>query len=80
MSIYALHRRTDPFGPDADRFRPERWATLRPIWTSCPSAAGRAIVRRSSLPGARLGMCLRGWRGGFRGWSVGIRWGSLWRR
>ncbi|MCJ1431228.1 hypothetical protein MMC27_000579, partial [Xylographa pallens] len=31
-SVYAMHRRKDYFGEDADEFRPERWETLRPGW------------------------------------------------
>lgn len=30
-SFYALHRRKDLFGEDAESFKPERWETLRPI-------------------------------------------------
>ena len=31
-SVFAMHRRKDFFGEDADEFRPERWETLRPGW------------------------------------------------
>ena len=33
-SVYAMHRRKDFYGEDADEFKPERWATLRPGWVS----------------------------------------------
>lgn len=33
-NVYAMHRRKDSFGPDAEEFRPERWENrgLRPQW------------------------------------------------
>jgi len=40
---YAMHRRKDLFGPDADVFRPERWETLRPGWEYLPFNGGPRI-------------------------------------
>ncbi len=33
-NVYAMHRRKEYFGEDADAFNPERWETLRPGWVS----------------------------------------------
>ncbi|PYI00042.1 cytochrome P450 [Aspergillus ellipticus CBS 707.79] len=42
---YAMHRRTDIYGPDAEEFRPERWAdgALRPRWGYLPFNGGPRI-------------------------------------
>ena len=34
-SVYAMHRRKDLYGDDAEEFKPERWETYRPGWVSC---------------------------------------------
>ncbi|KAI9928657.1 hypothetical protein ASPWEDRAFT_65708 [Aspergillus wentii DTO 134E9] len=45
-SVWALHRRQDIWGPDADEFRPERWDELKPAaWQFLPFNGGpRACV------------------------------------
>jgi hypothetical protein len=47
-SLYAMHRRTDIFGADAEEFRPERWEeNLRPGWAYLPFNGGpRACLGR----------------------------------
>jgi cytochrome P450 len=40
---YAMHRRQDLFGPDADEFVPERWEQLRPGWEYLPFNGGPRI-------------------------------------
>ncbi|PLB49781.1 putative cytochrome P450 alkane hydroxylase [Aspergillus steynii IBT 23096] len=42
-STYSMHRREDFYGPDAEEFRPERWATLRPGWEYLPFNGGPRI-------------------------------------
>lgn len=43
-SFYALHRLKDVYGEDADRFDPERWATLRPRhWAYLPFSGGPRV-------------------------------------
>lgn len=51
-SFYALHRRKDIFGEDADTFRPERWEGLRPPhWTYLPFSGGARMC-----PGQQLAL------------------------
>ena len=51
-NFYALHRRKDFFGEDAERFDPERWATLDPPrWSYLPFGGGPRVC-----PGQQLGM------------------------
>ncbi|EKG20608.1 Cytochrome P450 [Macrophomina phaseolina MS6] len=42
-SVWAMHRRKDIYGPDADEFRPERWETLRVGWEYLPFNGGPRI-------------------------------------
>ncbi|KAB8272177.1 cytochrome P450 [Aspergillus minisclerotigenes] len=42
-SVYAMHRREDIYGSDADDFRPERWETIRPSWGYLPFNGGPRI-------------------------------------
>ncbi|KAF7712560.1 Uncharacterized protein PECH_005067 [Penicillium ucsense] len=42
-SVYAMHRRKDIFGPDADEYRPERWEKLKPGWAYIPFNGGPRI-------------------------------------
>lgn len=43
-SVYAMHRRTDLYGPDATSFRPERWEeNARRGWDYLPFNGGPRI-------------------------------------
>ncbi|KAE8377117.1 cytochrome P450 [Aspergillus bertholletiae] len=42
-SVYTMHRREDFYGPDANEYRPERWADLRPSWEYLPFNGGPRI-------------------------------------
>ncbi|RHZ63239.1 cytochrome P450 [Aspergillus thermomutatus] len=42
-TVYAMHRRVDLFGADADEFRPERWETQRYSWEYLPFNGGPRI-------------------------------------
>lgn len=54
-SFYALHRRRDIFGPDADTFRPERWGIESgfrpPPWSYLPFGGGPRVC-----PGQQLAL------------------------
>lgn len=43
FSTYAMHRRKDIWGANADEFVPERWETLRPGWEYLPFNGGPRI-------------------------------------
>ncbi len=52
FSFYALHRRQDLFGNDANVFRPERWENLRPgHWSYLPFGGGPRVC-----PGQQLAL------------------------
>ena len=42
-SVYAMHRRQDFYGEDADKFRPERWDSQRHSWDYLPFNGGPRI-------------------------------------
>ena len=42
-SLYTIHRRKDIYGEDANEFKPERWADLRPGWEYLPFNGGPRI-------------------------------------
>ena len=43
-TVYALHRRYDLFGDDADDFRPERWENQRYTWVSDHSSTMASVL------------------------------------
>ena len=42
-SVHVLHRRKDLWGPDAEEFKPERWASRKPGWEYLPFNGGPRI-------------------------------------
>ncbi|KAF2087022.1 putative P450 monooxygenase [Saccharata proteae CBS 121410] len=48
-NVYAMHRRPDFFGPDAETFVPERWDELRPGWEFLPFNGGPRICLGQQL-------------------------------
>ncbi|KFY08386.1 hypothetical protein V492_06278 [Pseudogymnoascus sp. VKM F-4246] len=42
-NLYAMHRRKDIYGEDADEYRPERWETLRAGWGYLPFNGGPRV-------------------------------------
>ena len=42
-SVFAMHRRKDLYGEDAEEFRPERWESLRVGWEYLPFNGGPRI-------------------------------------
>ena len=43
VNVWAMHRRRDIWGDDADEFKPERWDGLNPGWAYVPFSAGPKI-------------------------------------
>ncbi|KAL9099826.1 MAG: hypothetical protein Q9163_004729 [Psora crenata] len=41
--VWAVHRRKDLYGDDAEEFKPERWETIRPAWEYLPFNGGPRI-------------------------------------
>ena len=56
MSFYALHRRQDLFGDDANVFRPDRWKTLRPVpWSYLAFGGGPRVCPGQQLALTEIG-------------------------
>ena len=56
FSFYALHRRRDLFGDDANAFRPERWESLRPAhWSYLPFGGGPRVCPGQQLALTEIG-------------------------
>ena len=57
LMVYAMHRRKDLFGQDADEYRPERWADLNPGWGFVPFGGGpRLCIGREWIASARFAL------------------------
>lgn len=55
-SFYALHRRQDLFGDDANVFRPDRWKTLRPVpWSYLTFGGGPRVCPGQQLALTEIG-------------------------
>ena len=51
INTYALHRRSDIYGTDANEFKPERWESLRPpSWAYLPFSAGPRVCIGRKFP------------------------------
>ena len=49
-SVHVLHRRKDLWGPDAEEYKPERWAGRKPGWEYLPFNGGpRICIGRKSF-------------------------------
>lgn len=44
-AMYSLHRNKETYGPDAEEFKPDRWAdpNLRPGWNFVPFGGGPRV-------------------------------------
>ena len=59
MSFYALHRRHDLFGDDADVFRPDRWKTLKPVpWSYLTFGGGPRVCPGQQLALTEVGFTI----------------------
>jgi cytochrome P450 len=54
-NLYAMHRRPDIYGNDAEEFVPERWEGLRPGWGFLPFNGGPRICLGRKLPPSPVG-------------------------
>lgn len=42
-SVYSMHRRDDVYGPNPSKFWPERWDSIRPMWSYLPFNGGPRV-------------------------------------
>ena len=58
-SVFAMHRRKDLYGEDAEEFKPERWENLKPGWEYLPFSGGpRICIGRKRIGCEILISCL----------------------
>lgn len=70
MCVYAMQRRTDLWGDDAEVFRPERWEGRKTDWTFLPFSGGPRICLGRKCDEFPVSVCLKS------GFQVALSWES----
>lgn len=59
MNVYAMHRRSDIYGEDAEEFKPQRWNDLQPGWAYTPFGGGpRLCIGRKCPMNPEQNVCM----------------------